>query len=288
ELVHTAMRLARDNDERAEIVLMRVVRMPGSAYRAGPRTQEQLMRRASEMLRPLAQLVEGAGYDVVPVVVPGQNVADAILTEAKARRPDLVLLARHRTLWGNQLLGGAVGEVLRKATCDVAVVIDPNGQGLALGRNANILVPYGGGFHEDIGVDLALRLAQASGATITLIGPAAGAEEAHSLAARAAQAYGDTGVWTIPAPVPADDPGGALLERAQDADLVVLGVGDEWVHNKDSLGGLREAVAARTSAPLLVVRRHGQRGRLRKQREWIVDTGELDLTSGDPVAERMT
>ena len=287
ELVHTAMRLARDSDEHAEIILLRVAQLPGSAYRAGPRYQEQLVRRASQVLRPLVQLVEGAGYQAVPVVVPARDVAGAIVNEAKARRPDLVLLGWHRSLWGNRLLGGAVGEVLRRATADVAVVVDPNNQGLGLRRNANILVPYGGGYHEDIGVELALRLAQASGATITLIGPVDGAEEAHKLADRAARAYGDTGVWTIPAPVPAEEPGKALVDRARGADLVVLGMGDEWVRNQDTLGGLREAVAARTSAPLLIVRRHGQKGRLRRQREWIVDTGELDLRTADVAADRL-
>ena len=177
--------------------------------------------------------------------------------------------------------------MLRRATADVAVVIDPNSRGFAPKRNAKILVLYGGGYHEDIGVDLALRLAQASAATITLVGPADGAEEAHQLADRAARAYGDTGVWTIPAPAPVEEPGKALVQQARDADLVVLGVGDEWVRNKESLGGLREAVAARTSAPLLIVRRHGQRGRLRRPREWLVDSDELDLTAADPVAERL-
>src|SRR2546430_1347437 len=113
ELVHTAMRLARDADEDAEIVLLRVLRLPGSAYRAGPRAQQELARRASQSLRPLVQLVEGAGYDAVPVVVAASNIADAIVTEAKTRQPDLVLLGWHRSLWGNRLLGGAVGEVLR-------------------------------------------------------------------------------------------------------------------------------------------------------------------------------
>src|SRR5207253_3115644 len=35
-LVHTAIRLARDNGESAQIVLLRVVRLPGSSYRGGP------------------------------------------------------------------------------------------------------------------------------------------------------------------------------------------------------------------------------------------------------------
>src|SRR4051812_4554321 len=52
ELVHTAMRLARDTDESAEIILLRVAQMPGSAYRAGPRLMEQLVQRASQVLKP--------------------------------------------------------------------------------------------------------------------------------------------------------------------------------------------------------------------------------------------
>ena len=116
-------------------------------------------------------------------------------------------------------------ELIRQPVCGLDVIANQRAAGVderprhrivevTHSKDATILVPYGGGFHEYIGVELALRLAQASGATITLIGPAAGAEEAHQLAARAGQAYGDTGVWTIPAPVPAE-------VRAEAADAVL-------------------------------------------------------------------
>jgi hypothetical protein len=36
---------------------------------------------------------------------------------------------------------------------------------------------------------------------------------------------------------------------------------------------VREVVAAKVKAPVLLVRRHGQK-RLRRPKEWIVDTGE--------------
>ncbi|HMC41959.1 MAG TPA: cation:proton antiporter, partial [Acidimicrobiales bacterium] len=61
ELVHTALRLARDREEAAEVVLLRVVHLPGSSYRAGYLSVENLVERATEKLRPLVQLVEGAG-----------------------------------------------------------------------------------------------------------------------------------------------------------------------------------------------------------------------------------
>jgi Kef-type K+ transport system membrane component KefB/nucleotide-binding universal stress UspA family protein len=274
ELVHTALRLAREEGELAQITLLRVVQLPGSAYRAGPRAQQSRLERATESLRPLVQLIEGAGHQAVPLVVPAGDVADAIVRVASERSPDLVLIGWHRSLWGNRLLGGAVGEVLRRTPANVAVVVDPAGTGLALSKDARILVPYGGGFHEDVGLDLALRLAQASRARVTLLGPAS---EADALSEKAARAYEETGVWTTPLPVEGDV-GAALVEQACDADLVVLGVGEEWARNQQSLGGLRDVVAARAKAPVLLVRRHGQR-RLRRPKEWIVEPGPVEAAS---------
>jgi Kef-type K+ transport system membrane component KefB/nucleotide-binding universal stress UspA family protein len=273
ELVHTAMRLAREHDEDAEIILLRVVRLPGSAYRGGPLAQESMVERATHNLRAMVAMVEGAGHKAVPLVVPAADVSQAIAQVAEARRPDLVLMSWHNSPFGRRILGGHVGDVLRAANADVAVLVDPAQRGIHLPKGARILVPWGGGFHEDVGIDLALRLAQASGATIELLG---GGDEAraHDLAERAAEAYEGTGVWAAPVPVEGDVLA-ALIERSADVDLVVLGVSDTWIHDQHSLGELREALAARAMAPLLIVRRHGQRGRrgpnrwLRRQREWI-------------------
>lgn len=268
-LVHTALRLAHEEGEQAHITLLRVVRLPGSAYRAGPRVQEARTKRAIDALRPVVNLIEGAGHRAVPLVVASDDVAGSIVRVANERQPGLVLLGWHRSFWGHNILGGAVGEVLRRAKADVAVVVDPANTGVAIPKGGEILVPFGGGFHEDVGYDLALRLADAADASVTLVGPSdSGAPE--ELGERAARAYEDKGVWATPVTVGAEagEAASALVSHARDADLVVLGVGDEWARDKRSLGGLREAVAARSSAPILLVRRHGQT-RLRKPREWI-------------------
>jgi len=190
------------------------------------------------------------------------------------------------------LLGGTVGDVLRRAECDVAVLIDPSRQGVRLDRDAEIAVPFGGGFHEEAGLDLALRLAEASGARVKLVGRAEDDDAAHKLSERAAQAYESTGVWTVAAPV-AGDVHGRLVEEAKEADLVVMGVSDKWVRDQHSLGRLRESVAARASAPLLVVRRHGQPGQwgpskwLRRQHEWLDEDAD-GPSAADEAVEALT
>jgi nucleotide-binding universal stress UspA family protein len=190
------------------------------------------------------------------------------------------------------LLGGTVGHVLRNAESDVAVLNDPAHQGVRLKKGAEIAMPFGGGFHEEAALDLALRLAEASGANLKLVGRADEEGAAHDLSERAAQAYEETGVWTVAAPV-AGDVTGQLVEEAKEADLVVMGVSDKWVKDQHSLGDLRESVAARATAPVLVVRRTGQPGQrgpskwLRRQREWLdEDAGEA--SASDEAVEALT
>jgi Kef-type K+ transport system membrane component KefB/nucleotide-binding universal stress UspA family protein len=290
ELVHTALRLARDHEEDTELILLRPVRLPGSAYRSGHLGTEAAVAKAMEGLRPLVQMVEGAGAAAVPIVIPG-SPGETVVRVAAEREPNLVLLSWRRSPFGRRLLGGTVGDVLRRAETDVAVLIDPARQGLSLKRGAEIAVPYGGGFHEEAGLDLALRLAEATGSTIKLVGRDDGEGAAHDLGERAAQAYEATGVWTVAAPVEGDV-SDRLVEEAEEADLVVMGVSDKWVRDQHSLGELRESVAARASAPVLVVRRAGQPGQrgpsrwLRRQREWLDEDNEPSVA--DEAVEALT
>lgn len=276
-LVTSALRLVNDDEEEAQILLVRTVRLPGSAYRAGPGIQESLLARTQRSLLPLVHLVEGAGHRALPIVLPGRRPEDAIIRVAKERQPDLILMKWHRSLWGDRLLTGTVGEVMRSAPCDVATVVDPSNSGIPLGRDSHIVVPYAGGFHEDSSVDLALRLARNSGAHVYLAGPAGEEVEVERLAGRASQAYEDTGVWTESVAVGAA-PEQELVDHAGSADLVVLGVGDRWSAADRSLGGLRHAVAARANSPTLIVRRGGKSSRRQRQPEWIVGPARTEVS----------
>ena len=274
DLVRAAVLLVPRDVERARVVLVRAVALPGTTLRAGITVQDGLMEGAAEGLRPLVDLVEAAGHEAVPLVVPASaDVGDTIAQVANDREPDLVLIGWHRSLFGNRLLGGAVGTVLRDTKADVAVFVDAAGRGLELADGAEIVVPHGGGYHEDVGIELALRLAAgARDATVTLLGPP-DADGSRQLTDRVADAYERTGVWTRPAAITGDI-GSALLERARTADLLVLGVSDEWIRDQESLGALRGAIAEQVAAPLFIVRRYGRAGAgrwLRRQREWMPD-----------------
>lgn len=269
ELVHTALSLAHDQQQKVRVVLLRTAVLE-SDLASGTLTTASSTDRAIGNLRPIVEFVRGAGYEAVPVVMQTASVGETITAVAAARRPQLVLMTWRRPLFGSGLLHGPVGYVLRHADSDVAVLIDPHGKGTSPRKGSEIIVPYGGGFHEDIGLELALRLARTHGATVHLLG-SAGDATSNQLAAKAADAYERSGVWTTATSTPGDL-AEATIAAAASADLVVLGVGDDWAADAESLGDVREGVAERSTTPLLVVRRkapptleQGARGLRRKR-----------------------
>jgi len=282
EELHNALSIAADDGRGVRVVLLRVLRLPDSFLRSGPGRQEAEADKALRSLRPLIEFVEGAGHDAVPLVISSEDVAGTINRVAEERQPDLILMSWRKPLFGRRLLDGTLGDVVEHADADVAIVVDPMGNGAMLGKGAEIVVPFGGGYHESAGLDLAMRLAQASGAQLQLVGST---DASHDLAETAAQIYERTGVWTTA--IPSDDVAAALLERSRTADMVVLGVSDDWAHDQRTMGAVREAIAVRSTKPLMIVRRSGQRRTrgprrwLQGQREWIEDSGEVPAIDDD-------
>ncbi len=289
ELARVATMLAgMDEPEQAQVTLLRVVRPPGSGYTMAPFVQESLVSQAADGLRPLVSQIEERGLQAVPLVVTSSAVGDTIARIANEREVDLVLLGYHRPMFGDRLLGGTVGEVLRGAEADVAVLLVPDLKRDTLPDRARILVPHGGGFHEDAGLDLALRLGASANAEVTLIGPGSPGGDSE-LGGRAANAYERSGVWTKALPVEGDV-AEAIVRQAEHNDFLVMGVSDNWLDDQESIGDIREELIKRAVTPFLIVRRHGGRRNLlrrwlsrmaRRPQEWMEQLSQDKRTSQD-------
>ncbi|HEX2063606.1 MAG TPA: cation:proton antiporter, partial [Acidimicrobiales bacterium] len=252
ELAHVASLVAGQRDEEAEVTLLRVVDVSGTEVSHAPTVQEEALESAVDRLRPLVKVVEEAGFEASPVAIAASNVGEGIARVANELDVDLVLMGYHRSLFGHRLLGGKVGTVLRDARADVAVLVDPEGpREFRLRDDASILVPYGGRFHEEVGLDLALRLSSSTDAELTLLAPAA--DDAESRASEAREASG-VSLEFVPVEGDVTD---ALFERAADFDLIVLGVGDRWMTQAETLASVRQEVMEKARTPYLLVRRHG-------------------------------
>ena len=271
-LVRLATALAQAGQPVAQLILLRVVELPGSTYRVGAVGQESLVERAATSLRPLVEAAEAAGLQAVPLVVASSSVDEAITRVAAERDVDLVLIGRHRAIFGERLLGGTVGQVLRTTRADVAVLAAPSGRPLELGDDATIAVPYAMGLHEQAALDTAVQLVRHGGGEVRILGPSRNGDDlVQRLAART---YEQTGVWTTPVPLDGDI-AEALQRHADAADLVVMGISDGWVP-RQAPSEIRHAIMEQLRTPLLIVRRHvrgparvGNLVRRRRNQEWM-------------------
>ena len=284
ELVHSALAMVEHTDGvETQVLLVRTLQIGDNVFRAGALRATSRAEQATRALRPIVDFVTGAGCSAVPIIVQTTSPAETIVRLTQERKPSLVLLHMSRPAFGRRLLATGIGRILREAAADVVVSVDPRRRGMSPRPGGQVLVPYGGGFHEEAARDLAVRIASSSGAHVRLVADTQ-ADRAHDLAVAAADAYEQAGVWAT-ADAAEGDVAAHLLSAAREADLVVLGLGDTWAEDQASFGSVRELLAARVSTPMLLVRRAGQQQRrgarrlfTRRAEEWMEEsTGEIDL-----------
>jgi DNA-binding SARP family transcriptional activator len=138
--------------------------------------------------------------------------------------------------------------LLDDAPCDVAVVV---GAGQAEGY---VLVPFTGVEHDWAAVELGAWLSRARGTHIRLAGATTGASgrDASRLLANASLAI-QRGLGVDAEPLLVEPTPDALVEAAQNAGAVVVGLTDRW--RREGLGRSRTALATAGGRPVLLVRR---------------------------------
>lgn len=281
-LVDLAQRLAEPTG--ASLTLARVLPAP---ERLSRRTSTFSAHRAEELASSrLAQLVDevtAAGTRASAVVETAEDVGLGVCKVAEREQSDLVLAGMHRTLLNRDVLGGPVATLLERCPADIAVFVDPAGESLSLERGTTVLAPLGGGDHEVAAAQLADRLAAASGVPLVVVAR----DEAAASVVR--EQLGEAEVVMA-----GDDPRGALAAALEPAAVLVLGAGDDWALQPQSLGAARVRLLEGTVRPALVVRHGPGSGRassldgwLRRARrsqfgDWLASRTGASAPAGDP------
>jgi len=217
------------------------------------------LREAREPLpdEPLRVLVNRAKQDkisVEPLSFYSQDVARDIAKTARDRQANLVLIGFHKPVFSRTVLGGTVHRVMTSTPTDVAVFVD---RGMLAPHR--VLVPFMGGPHDRLAMDMAGRFARGAKAEITVLHVTTPKRSGPALNAKAAvdRAFHDP---SQPLPVQmrvveSHDPAGTVIEESRDYDLVVIGVAEEWGLESHLFGWRSERIAANTPTSLLIVRR---------------------------------
>jgi nucleotide-binding universal stress UspA family protein len=151
-----------------------------------------------------------------------------------------------------------LASVLVDSPCDVAVMVG------GPARPGPVLVPFVGAEHDWTAVELAAWLAGALGARLLFAGPreGEGGRDASRLLASASLAV-QRALGVAAEPLLLEPGPDALVAAAADAGAVVVGLSDRW--RQEGLGAVRTALAERSPAPVLLVRRGLRPGGLAPQ-----------------------
>ncbi len=230
------------------------------AYRSGFAEASQPV---ADTLRPMLEQAAQMNTTVEPLSYVSQDVPDAISRVARESQIDLVLMGFHKAVVGRAMLGGTVHRVLSGTPRDVAVFVDRDYKG-----GPRVLVPYLGGRHDRLALDLASRLARngPSTAEITVLHVVPPRRrEGRQLDTQGAvdRAFNDP---TQPAPVHVRvvenaSPVDAVLQAAKDFDLVVIGVSEEWGLASHLFGWRPERIVDAVPVSMLIVRKFARSDR---------------------------
>jgi nucleotide-binding universal stress UspA family protein len=212
-------------------------------------------------LRPL--LTEARELDIATEAISfmTRDVAADIAAVASGTHADLVMMGFHKPVIGMTILGGTVNGVLRVCPADVGILVDRGfGDREDDAPPLRLLVPFMGGRHDHLAMELAARMGRNAKAKVTIlhvIAPTPGVEPPLHAKTAVSRIFEDP---TQPTPVELRvvsdaSPANAVIRAAAEFDLVIIGVADEWGLRSHRFGWRPERISQQSPTSLLIVRK---------------------------------
>ena len=229
------------------------------AFESTPMEVDRQIAERLAFLRDRLQSLEPAAVRsrFHPLVFVSADVAQDVTRLVETDGAELVLMGWHRSTFLANRLGGRVGQVLNGVPTDVAVWVDKGGAW----PWQRLLVPYSGTVHDDLALELALRLLTTDrGRTLAILRvtqagqrPVELSYEGRSLLDRLPSALTDR--LTFPGSSAAD-PMQAVIDASSDFDLTLVGTSHEWGLERQTLGRYADELIEHCRSSLLITRRY--------------------------------
>jgi Kef-type K+ transport system membrane component KefB len=258
-LLALAVPLAQSQPLR-EVILARLLTPSRVTTLIAPEDRE--LARASEEVDERRAALVAAGVAARAVAFTSADIGEDLLRLASEQEVDLLLVDGRRPLLGEGVPRGAVGLLLERASCDVAVLVERKAVP-EIGPGHPVMVPFGGAEHDWAALELGAWIAHSLGASLKLLGAAAdpreGERDASRLLGSASLAVQQlVGIAVEPVLV---EPGrDGIVHAAEGAGLLVVGLSERW--REEGLGPVRSAIARTAPASTLFVRRGTRPGAL--------------------------
>ena len=260
QLVRTAGDLARPSNGEVRLVTVAVKPYDSPFGVFADDTIVDEYAAASHDLLERAEAPEGV--TVERDVVVARSAAKGLLAAVEQTDPSALLVGWTRTGRADAVFGSTVDRLVERAPCDLYVE--------RVGREADgvdsVLLPVAGGPHVDTAARVAAVIADANDATVVVYGvdaaddgdAAAFVEDGR--AAVAAVPGIDPAVETVT--VAADDVTAAIVEAADDHDVLVMGATRQGALRRKLAGSVPRRVVERTDRTVILARSAGVVGGL--------------------------
>ena len=194
-----------------------------------------------------------------PIVRVANDVARETTQIALLNQANLILMGWHRPAFSSNRLGGRVGQILSMAQTDVAVFVERPGT-VSI---QSLLVPYAGSIHDDLALELALRILinheTVSLTVLQVVSRRTGISE-FSYESRQIIAQMPPGVserMSLNTLELADsDPVTQVIEASKQVDLAIVGASREWGIERQTLGNYTDTLALECHSSVLITHRY--------------------------------
>jgi Kef-type K+ transport system membrane component KefB len=265
-LLQLALSIAHNHHQSAIINPLSLIELEEDyLFQSTPVEANRAIDRRLEKLNNLIGTLEPIELRSIfqPIVQIGYDVAQKTAIIATLDRPDLVLLGWHRATFTNNRLGGRVAQMLGNTPADVAIFIDGSADSAPIRSHQTLLVPYTANNHDDLAVEIALRMLwNDRDRQLELIQIATSDAKDNEFSAELSSLLDN-----LPADmhsrvkisrIDAVDPIVTIEEISRHVDLTITGIGRTWGRRKPTLDSYTDRLATCCASSLIIARRYSQ------------------------------
>lgn len=225
-----------------------------------PAEANRLIRERRGELEEIIRQIEPESLQaqLQPIVQISNDVAKETAMLAERERINLIIVGWHRPAFSNNRLGGRVGQILSTANTDVAVFVNQQNNKLD-----KLLVPYIPNIHNDLGLELAIRILSYNQDCELQIMRVLGDNFSNSeldhefnhlmqkLPVNLRDRLSITRINT-------EHRMSAVVAASATVDLTIVGASREWGVERQSLGGYVDELSLECQSSLLITRKYSQ------------------------------
>ncbi|MFE1743882.1 cation:proton antiporter [Coleofasciculus sp. H7-2] len=236
-------------------------------FESTPAEAERLIQERRYRLEQLIQSLEPPEVRqlVHPIIRTTNDVARETAQIGKLDRADLILLGWHRPAFSRNRLGGRVGQILTQAPVDVAVFVDPKGSDREFDNRfyEKLLVPYSANIHDDLALELAIRLlSNSDNRQLTVLrvmqDESVKSEFSYELRNMMDQLPSSLRDRIHIEIVASPDPIQVAVQASASVDLTIAGTSRAWGIERQTLGRYTDQLAVQCLSSLLITRRYSK------------------------------